>query len=97
MDQENEIISFAEHVRSTGGSGFIYGSECEKILKNDNRMDLVHVDEFVAPIVHQIIVDAAEVHPSLYKKIMGVMIEAYSELQLGLAPEVDPPKLTRIK
>jgi hypothetical protein len=97
LDQENEIISFAEHVSSTGGSGFIYGSECEKILKGDTGKNLVYVDEFIAPIVHQIIVDAAEVHPSLYKKIMGVMIEAYSELQLVLAPEVDPPKLIRIK
>lgn len=98
MDEQNsKILTFSEYIREMGGSGVIYDAECQGLIKHWKDKDWVHVDAYIAPIVHQILVDAAEVHPKLYAQLMELIVEAYNELSIGLGPEPDKPKLTRIK
>ena len=98
MDQQgSEILTFAEWIREIGGSGGVYTEEIEEILKSWQAKDWVFTDEYIAPIAHTLLVDAAEVHPKLYAKLMKVIVEAFDELKEGLGPEPETPHLTRIK
>lgn len=98
MDEQNsKRLTFAEYIREMGGSGVVYDTECQGLIKHWKGKDWIHVDAYIAPIVHQILVDAAEVHPRLYAKLMETIVEAYDELEMGLGLEPDKPTLRRIK
>jgi hypothetical protein len=96
-EQGSKTLTFAEYIRECGGAGAIYDQECQELIKSWKGKDWIHVDDYIAPIVHQILVDAAEVHPRLYAKLMELIVEAYDELIIGLGPEPDKPILRRIK
>ncbi len=96
-NQGSKPLTFAEYIREMGGSGVVYDDECQELIKSWKGKDWFHVDDYIAPIVHQILVDAAEVHPKLYAKLMEVIVESYDELKIGLGSEPDKPILRRIK
>lgn len=96
-EQGSRRLTFAEWLRLEGGSGVIYDDDCHETLCGWKGSDWIHVDEYIAPIAHQVLVDAAEVHPKLFAKMMEVIVEAYCELRIGLGPEPDKPILRRIK
>lgn len=95
--QGSKPLTFAEYIKEISGSGCVYKSEFEEVLKKWNSQDWVYADEYIAPIAHAVLVDAAEVNPKLFAKLMNVIVEAFDELKIGLGPEPDKPHITRIK
>lgn len=95
-DNEPEIMTYKDHLQEMSGSGIVYDSEARAILREWKSATWVHVDEYIAPIVMEILIDAAETNRELYEKIMNCVVEVYPELQreLGLYPA---PELTLIK
>jgi hypothetical protein len=91
---ENEPITFKEYLGIMGGSGVVYESECRTILHEWKTANWIKVDEYISPIVSEILVDAAETNRPMYEKIMNCVMEAYPELKKELGFR---PTLTRIK
>lgn len=97
MSNIDEVISFRDYIQTMGGSGVIYESECRAILHDWKTADWIHVDEYISPIVAELLVDAADANRPLYEKIMHCVMEAYPELRKELGYKPDSARLTRIK
>lgn len=93
----SDIMTFKEYIEMMSGSGVIYESECRDILQCWRSADWIKVDEEIAPIVGEILVDASNSNRLLYEKIMIVVMETYPELAKELGFKSNKPTLTRIK
>lgn len=89
-----DVMTFKQYIEMMAGSGIIYEAECRTILQDWKTADWIKVDEYIAPIVAELLVDAADTNRPLYEKIMTCVMEAYPVLkkELGFTPN-----LTRIK
>jgi hypothetical protein len=98
-DKISDIMSFKEYIETMSGSGIIYGLECNEIMNKWKTADWSTIDEFIAPIVSEILICTADEHRNIYEKIMNVVIDAYCELSstVDFPNEPDKPKLIRIK
>lgn len=94
MDENGKEMSFPKFLKEMGGSGVIYERDIEKLLKQWKHADWVEVDDYIAPLVAQILVDASEMNRALYEKLMTEIMEAYGSLKQDLSLR---PPLTRIK
>lgn len=92
---EGKEMLFRDFVAEVGGSGTLYERDIREIFNSWRAADFAYVDDYIAPIAAQVIVDACEIDRGLYERIMTLIDEAYRTLR----PEVDPnhPELTRIK
>ena len=93
-DETGNEMSFVRFLKEMGGSGVIYERDIEKLLKQWKEADWVYVDDYIAPLAAQLLVDAAEMDRDLYSKLMTDIIEAYDKLKRELSLR---PPLTRIK
>lgn len=87
-------ITFDQYLKDSAGSGLIYERDIESIVKDWESANWIQVDDYIAPIVSQLIVDASEMNRDVYTKLMHSVIEAYDILKRELGQR---PKLTRIK
>lgn len=92
---EGKEMPFRDFVHEVGGSGILYEKDIREMFINWRAADFAYVDEYIAHIAAQVIIDASELDRGLYEKIMTIVEEAYQILR----PEIDPnhPNLVRIK
>jgi hypothetical protein len=94
FDETGKEMTFSKFLKEMGGSGVIYERDIEKLLKQWKQADWAEVDDYIAPLVAQVLVDAAEMDRELYTKLMADIVEAYDKLKKELSLR---PPLTRIK
>ena|SRR3990167_4583098 len=97
MDKNEDVATYKEFINDMGGSGIIYLEEAKLILDKWKQADWIMVDEYIAPIVGELLIDAAETNRPLYEKLMSVIVEAHKELSDELKWHPEKTKLTRIK
>lgn len=93
-DENGKEMSFTKFLKEMGGSGVIYERDIEKLLKQWKEADWVYVDDYIAPLAAQLLVDAAEMNRELYESLMVQIVDAYGKLKKDLSLR---PPLTRIK
>lgn len=95
ITSEGKEMLFRDFVQEVGGSGTLYEKDIREIFNSWKAADFAYVDDYIAPIAAQVIVDACEIDRSLYEKIMTIIDEAYRSMR----PDIDPnhPGLFLIK
>lgn len=98
-DKTQDVMSFRDYIIQMGGSGVIFHDECKEIMETWKTADWIHVDDYIAPIVAELIVETSDEHRELYEKMMTVIIDVYQKLgkRTRYKPDPDKPTLTRIK
>lgn len=95
ITSEGKEMPFRDFANEVGGSGVLYERDIRELFNNWKEADSSYVDDYIAPIAAQVIIDASELDRALYEKIMTVIYEGY----VSLRSEIDPnhPTLIRIK
>jgi hypothetical protein len=98
-DKIKDVMSFRDYIYDMGGSGIIYESECKEILEKWKNADWLFVDDYISPIVAELLVEVSDEHKHLYEKMMNVVMEVYNVLSVRklYRPEQTKPTITRIK
>lgn len=97
MYEPDEVMTFREYIHMMAGSGVVYESECREAIESWKNADWIKVDEIIAPIVAEVLTDAAETNRPLYEAIMKIVMDAYVQLNKDIGYKPDRPTLTRIK
>lgn len=78
---DNIVMSFKEALLENGGCGMIYDKDIRDILLDWKSSDWAHVDDYIAPIAAQVIINASEIDRELYDEIMSVIARGYEKLR----------------
>lgn len=94
---DEKEVSFREFLVEMGGgtlTSLIYESDIRDILYSWKKADYAFVDDYIAPLAAQIIIDTFEINKELYSKIMTLILDAYHDNRSHLVPR---PSLTLVK
>ena len=78
---DGKPMSFKDFVQNHGGSEMIYSDEFAGYIAEFKDKEWDYVDDYIAPIVAQLIVDAAEIDTEVYLELMASVNKAYSKLK----------------
>jgi hypothetical protein len=80
---EGEVVSFKKFIQETAGSGEIYEDYIERIINEAvaKNVDWADVDDYLCPIVHEIVADAAELDQDVYLELVTAIQSAYKKLK----------------